>query len=196
MLRFWFGIIVSTVFTLICLSCVQIKTGQTVDEAIESNEVRAKEMRVEWAQRLKSAEGDADRAQLVKSQIDSISAMIVRYGFKIADEWHKGNEGRGQDIDASEMRNVVNCWVAAQKPFLNAHEDNMEYGIRLIHETRRYNQFSEEAYDLLDSLVLQYYDTYSIVFYPNQDVDSFEEILRSSENKHRSISERLGALLR
>jgi hypothetical protein len=181
---------------VIITGCVKIQTGQTIDEAIESNEVRAKEIRVEWRQRLDRAAGDKERALLVKGHIDSTSAMIIRYGFKVADEWQKGNEGRGVDIEASEMRQVVNSWVGAQRPYLMAYEDNMEYGVRLVAETKKYGQFPQEAYNLFDSLAHHYYDTYSIVFYPNESVQFYEESLLEVERKHREFSDRLTALLR
>lgn len=181
---------------LIATGCVKIETGQTVGEAVESNEVRAKNMRVQWAEQLNNTADHAEKAMLVKNHIDSISALIIRYGFKVADEWHKGNEGRGKLIDASEMRQVVNSWVATQKPFLIAHEDNMEYGIRLVNETQKYNQFPDEAYLLFDSLANHYYDTYSVVFYPNQSVEFYEEALLARESGYKDLTHRLENLIR
>lgn len=184
------------VLILLLNSCVKIQTGQSLDEAVESNEIRAKEIRIQWRAELDRTSDDKDRALLVKNRIDSTAATIIRYGFNVAGEWHKGNDGRGAPIEASEMRQVVNSWVAAQKPYLMAFEDNIEYGIRLVGETRKYGRFSEEAYNLFDSLASQYYNTYSSVFYPNDNVSSYEENLFSAQSRHRELSDRLERLLR
>lgn len=189
-----YHLLISTM--LIFLACVKIETGQTLDEAIESNEFRAKEMRVEWRQTLDRTAGDKARALIVKERIDSTSALIIRYGYKVADEWRKGNEGRGVPIESAEMRQVVNAWVATQKPYLLAYEDNIEYGIGLVKETRLHAGFPEEVYALFDSLALHYYSTYSAVFYPNNEVDTYEEMLRSSDSRHQDMSGRLERLIR
>ena len=176
--------------------CVKIETGATVEEATESNEVRAKQIRSQWADRLSRVNGDRERATILKEHIDSVSAVYIRYGFTVADEWRKGSQGREKEVEASEMRQVVDAWVKTQKPILMAYEDNMEYGIGLIRDSKSSEPIPHEASGLLDSLLGQYYKTYSIVFYPNYNVDAYEEELLKAQERHRGFSEAFKALFR
>ncbi|MCH7690557.1 MAG: hypothetical protein IIA17_05880, partial [candidate division Zixibacteria bacterium] len=101
--------------------------------------------------------------------------------------------GRGQPVDASEMREVVNRWVAAEKPILKAYEDNLEYGLRLVSDSRHYDQSTME---LFEQLARAYYDCHSVVFYPNHDVETYEEELIDTERKIQRLSEELDRRLR
>ncbi len=168
--------------------CVKIETGQTVAEATESNEFKARQIRSEWATQLHRAT-PIETAQLVKRHIDSVSAMYLRYGLKVAEEWRKGNEGRGQAVDAGEMRQVVDAWVEAQKPILNAYEDNLEFGLDRIKESRF---FAGESLTILEKLMEQFYANRSIVFYPNQDVGYYEFRLTEAQKSTESLSRELG----
>ncbi|MCH7948447.1 MAG: hypothetical protein IIC66_11675 [candidate division Zixibacteria bacterium] len=132
-------------------------------------------------------------AGLVKTHIDSVSAMYLRYGYRIVGEWQQGNEGRGEPVDASEMRQVVNSWVAAEKPILKAYEDNLEYGLRLIRDSRHYDQ---NTMDLFDQLAQAFYDCHSVVFYPNRNVETYENELIDTERRIRQLSQELERKLR
>ena len=176
--------------------CIKIQTGATAEEAAESNEVRAKRIRSQWADRLSRVNGDQERAIILKEHVDSVSAVYIRYGFSVAGEWRKGNEGRGKVVEAAEMRQVVDAWVKTQRPILMAYEDNMEYGIRLVRDSKSSEPLPREAYGLLDSLANQYYNTYSAVFYPNNTVEFYEEELLKAQKRHRSFSEGLNVVFR
>ncbi len=172
-------------FLLAVSSCgLKIETGQTVDEATESNQQRAGRIRSNWAEELRN-KPPTTMAGLVKTHIDSVSAMYIRYGFQIVDQWQQGNEGRGQPVDASEMREVVNSWVVAEKPILKAYEDNLEYGLRLVRDSRHYDQ---STMDLFDQLARAYYDCHSAVFYPNNNVETYEEVLIDTERRMHQLS--------
>ena len=176
--------------------CIKIETGATVEEATESNEVRAKQIRSQWADRLSRINSDKGKAIILKEHIDSVSAVYIRYGWNVAGEWRKGNTGRGQVIEASEMRLVVDAWVKTQRPILMAYEDNMEYGIRLVRDSKSSEPLPPETYSLLDSLGKQYYNTYSAVFYPNHSVEDYEEELLKAQERHRLFSEQFNELIR
>lgn len=178
---------------LAVLSCgLKIETGQTVDEATESNQQRASRIRANWAEQLRD-KPPVTMAELVKTHIDSVSAMYLRYGYQIVDQWQQGNEGRGQPVDASEMREVVNMWVVTEKPILKAYEDNLEYGLRLVRDARHYDQSTME---LFDQLARAYYDCHSVVFYPNNNVEVYEEKLIETERRISQLSEELDQRLR
>ena len=174
-------------------SCgLKIETGQTVDEATESNQQRAGRIRSNWAEQLRN-KPPTTMAGLVKTHIDSVSAMYLRYGYQIVDQWQQGNEGRGEPVAASEMRQVVNSWVVAEKPILKAYEDNLEYGLRLVRDSRHYDQ---STMDLFDQLARAYYDCHSVVFYPNRNVETYENELIDTERIIRQLSEELDRKLR
>jgi len=168
--------------------CVKIETGGTVEEATESNEVRAKQIRSQWAEQIQSA-SPQDVAKLVKGEIDSVSAMYIRYGLKVADDWHHGNKSEGKDIEAVEMRRFVDGWVSTQKPILNAYEDNLEFGINRIQQSR---VFRPETLGLLNQFIDQFYSNRSTVFYPNENADQYEAALVAAQRKTESLSRDLG----
>jgi hypothetical protein len=196
MLRFIFVIaIVLCCLTAGC-SSIKIESDTTTEDMANKNEILAKQIRAEWSQKLNNAANDGVRALMVKHHIDSTTTIIINYGFRVADEWRRGNEGRGEDIEASEMRQVVDAWVARQKPILKAFEDNMEYGIQFIRQSQGLEILPGEIYPLFDSLADQYYDTYSIVFYPNHNVGVYEEAVRGAERRHDLFSEKLSSYFR
>jgi hypothetical protein len=190
--------IIVVIFLCWAASCssIKIESGTTVEEMAAKNEFRSKEIRGNWAEQLARAENDGVRAIMVKAHIDSVSSMIRGYGYKVADEWRRGSAGRGEIIKDSEMRQVVDAWVAAQKPILQAYEDNMEYGINLLREKRNFGLLTDEVGALFDSLALNYYDTYSTVFYPNRSVEDYENGLLKSGDRHRLLSDKLGTLIK
>lgn len=194
MFRLFRILLLSAVTTIGTVGCVKIETGATVEEATESNEVRAKQIRSQWADRLSRVNSDKERAIILKEHIDSVSAVYIRYGLNVADEWRKGNEGRGKVIEASEMRQVVDAWVKTQRPILMAYEDNMEYGIRLVRDSKSSEALPEKVYSLLDSMADQYYHTYSVVFYPNDKVEVYNDELLKAQDRHRGFSEEFNRL--
>lgn len=196
MLSFFRHLLFFVIITIAFSGCVKIETGATVEEATETNEVRAKQVRSQWAERLSTVNSDKGRAIVVKEYVDSVSAVYIRYGFTVADEWRKGNEGRGKVVEASEMRQVVDAWVKTQRPILMAYEDNMEYGIGLVRDSKSSEPVPQSALVLLDSLANQYYNTYSAVFYPNDNVQSYEEVLLEAQKRHRSFSEAFNAVFK
>lgn len=191
-MRLLYVLILATSCLVISSCGIKIETGQTVDEATDSNEQRASRIRGSWAEQLRN-QSPMTMARMVKTHIDSVSAMYIRYGLQIVDQWQQGSEGRGQAVEASEMRKVVDGWLAAEKPILRAYEDNLEYGLRLIRDSRHYDQ---SVIDQFDQLARGFYDCHSVVFYPNNSVEIYEEELFKSERKIHRLSEELDRKLR
>ena len=182
-----------TIGFLAVSSCgIKIETGQTVDEATESNQQRAGRIRANWAEQLRNKPPETI-AGLVKTHIDSVSAMYLRYGHQIVDQWKQGNEGKGQPVEASEMRQVVDRWMAAEKPVLKAYEDNLEYGLRLVRDSRHYDQ---STLDQFEQLARAYYNCHSVVFYPNDEAGAYEDKLIDTERRIHRLSEELDRRLR
>jgi len=184
-------LIIAALSGAIVAGCVKVKTGQTSEEVLESNKVRARQVRIQWAEQIRDA-SPKETAQLVKTHIDSVSAWYIRYGYKVADEWHKGNQAKGEAIDGAEMRKNVDAWIAVQKPILNAYEDNLEFGISKIKQS---GEFSPETMELFDRFAEQFYTNRSTVFYPHENVEFYEsaliEIQRVTESLSRQLEQEL-----
>lgn len=191
MLRFEIRILFVFLSVLLLAGCVKIETGQTREEATESNELRARQVRSQWANQLNVAT-PLETADLLKQHMDSVSAMYLRYGFKVADEWRKGSEGRGKVVDAAEMRQVVDAWVAGQRPILDAYEHNMEYGMEQL---RLAKFFAPETLTLFERFGKEFYEVRSVVFYPNSDVITYENKLLESQKRIETVSLELGSEL-
>jgi hypothetical protein len=166
---------------------VNIETGQTPEEAEQSSEVRAKGVRSEWSNRFESV-STVEKAAMLQTFVDSVSATYFRFGRNIADQWREGNEGRGTDVSAEEMQKMVDNWTAADQPVLQSYEDVVEYGLRRIRETAF---FPEATQELIKESVDQFYDVYSAVFYPSDNVRQYESRLDELRFETERISRRV-----
>jgi len=176
---------------LFSCSAIKIETGQTQEEAVQSAEARAKQIRSDWAIRFQQAT-PLEMAQLLSRHVDSVSALYVAYGFEVAAQWREGNTGRGEIVPDREMREVVAIWIERQQPILAAYEDNLEYGLEQIKET---GYFGRDLLDLLSEFADQYYKVYSAVFYPSGSVEEYEETLNRVKHETESLSIRLNTEL-
>ena len=176
---------------VVSCSAIKIETGQTQEEAVQSAEIRARQIRSDWANRFQQAT-PLEMGRLLTRHVDSVSARYVAYGFQVAAQWRDGNAGRGVNVPDREMREVVAAWTERQQPILMAYEDNLEYGLERVKETR---YFGQDFLDLLAELVDQYYEVYSAVFYPSGTVEEYEETLNRVKGDMESISGRFKSQL-
>lgn len=171
--------------------CVKIETGQTIEEAEASSEDRAGRIRSDWAGRIQRS-SPLQVGQLLKMHIDSTAAKYIDYGFRIAREWETGSQGRGEIIPADEMATIVEGWNRGQKPILKADEDNLEYAWAELQAGRHFDRTTE---DLFRQMVNQYYEVYSIVFYPAGTVADYEENLYQVRLATEQLSTEMGRML-
>ena len=170
---------------------IKVQTGQSPEEEVETSERRADLMRRQWASQLAAA-SPVMMADMVATRIDSTAAMYVGFGERVIDEWRKANIGRGTEVPATEMRDVVDAWVQTQRPILAAHEDNITEGVRLVEESR---YFDAPLLDRLNEMVQQHDAIYSTVFYPNGTVEDYNDaiirertaLVKMSEEFHRKL---------
>ncbi len=94
-MKFSYALVSAALFLAVSSCGLKIETGQTVDEATESNQQRASRIRSNWAEQLRN-KPPMTMAGLVKTHIDSISAMYLRYGYRIVGEWQQANGGGGE----------------------------------------------------------------------------------------------------
>ncbi|MFQ5499706.1 MAG: hypothetical protein ACE5FH_08535 [Candidatus Zixiibacteriota bacterium] len=174
-----------------CGSYLKIESGDSPEERVESARDRADNMRAQWANQIKRA--DPTRvAHLVKGHIDSVSAMFVRYGRDVSDQWREAIHGRGEEVADEEMRLMVDRWTTDQRPILDAYDDNLEFGIAEL-RLRRFHD--EPVFDILDQMVEVYDQTFSDVFYPAGTVEQYEDKFSRHSQDMEQLSARLTDLL-
>ncbi len=186
------SIVTAASMLFISCSAIKIETGQTQEEAIESAEVQAKQIRVDWANRLQQAE-PVEMARLLIQYIDTVMTNNVAYGLNVvAEQWRQGNAGRGEDVPDSEIREMVGIWTETQQPIMAAYEDNIEYGLQRIKEP---GYFDQSFLNLLNQFVDQHYKVYSAVFYPSGNVEEYENSLDRIQRETETLSSQLTAEL-
>lgn len=177
---------------LLCVAgCVRIETGQTVDEAVESSEAKARQIRGSWANKFQTAT-PVEMAEFLADHYDRVTAVFVRFGHDMVDRWEEGIAGRGEDIAADEMRSMIDRWIHTQKPILTAYEDNLEYGFEQI---KLSNHFDERLLDLMNELVDHYYQVYSGAFFPSGSVEDYQYLLEHMNYETQEMSGRFRAAL-
>lgn len=163
------------------LNCVTIETGQTADEAARSSEYRAKQIRADWANQLRGISAN-DISLKVGELYRKTTEVLYDLGKQTSERWQEGEKGRGEKIDAAEMRKMVDLWLTGEKPILKAYEDNLEYALSLLIDQNADNYIIEKVEGLLDS----YYSFYSTALIPQSDLESYKYELE----KHKTDSDR------
>jgi len=133
---------------------VNIETGPpTADERSRTSEVRGKGVRSDWVNRFELATLSS-KGMMFKTFVDSVSSRYIEYGYSVSDQWRQGNEGRGQEVSDTEMREMVARWTETEKPLIESYDDVVEYAIERIRETGQFDQGTE---DILQKMVDNYY---------------------------------------
>jgi hypothetical protein len=158
---------------LLVASCssIKIQTGPaSEEEKAESTELRGKGVRGEFKNRLDKA-GPLEKVQLWTEFVDSVTVRYLGFGANIADQWRQGSEGRGQEVTATEMQQLVSNSIASDQPMLDTYDDIVDYGLA---EIRQMSFVDETTERLLVELRDRYYDVYSFVFIPNGTRSDYE----------------------
>lgn len=160
------------VFGLLDISgCVKIETGpETAEQRTETSELRARDFKVNWVNRFGRV-SQVQKADLLKTLIDSVSIKYFDYARQVADQWRQGNTGRGTVVPDSEMRDMVSRWNESEVPLLDAYEDVVEYSIRDLDDSAFYN---ESALKQFRDKIELFYEIRNKVFYPSGTVEEYE----------------------
>ncbi len=175
---------------LLSVGCSKIHIqsgGEDSESRQELAESRAKDIRSTWADQLRRAQ-PKDKLRMTKTLIDSVSAGYLRYGDQVADEWQKGNDGRGAPIPDSEMRQNVANWNKSQQAVFSAYEETLDYAIQSIRDTR---SFDAATLSVLDDCRGQFDKVYSAVFYPSGTVSTYRSRLSETHGDTERLSEAL-----
>jgi len=164
---------------------VNIETGPpTADERSRTSEVRGKGVRSDWVNRFELATLSS-KGMMFKTFVDSVSSRYIEYGYSVSDQWRQGNEGRGQEVSDTEMREMVARWTETEKPLIESYDDVVEYAIERIRETGQFDQGTE---DILQKMVDNYYKVYNSVFFPSGSVADYEYRLAQLQTGTEEIS--------
>ena len=180
---------------VVCLAAVlggcqsiKIQTGPPTDDEFTAQSTdRGRQIRSEWADRLRRA-SLPQQAALLKGFIDSTAARYLRYGFRIADTWRDESDRRGTEIPVVDIRQMVEGSTRTEAPLFEAYEDVLEYGIDGIMEAKYFESRTEE---MLIGYRDHYLEVYSAVFYPNGTREDFESHLWELKTRSEDLSLRL-----
>lgn len=176
-----------SVILMVCTCGVKIETGQTQEEAQASSQITANQIKSDWA-RLINGSSPRDVGFHLKTHIENISDKLIEYGFRLAEKWQEGNEGRGVPIPDKEMRSVIENWVSRDKPIIDAWEDNIDYALnRLIAD----GFYTQEIIASVDKLINHFNIVYSTLLFPVGDVRKYEDQLRDIKNETETLSRNL-----
>ena len=173
---------------LIFSACVNIETGpESKEQRTETSELRARDFRVSWVNRFNPAP-PIEKAILLKSLLDSVSVRYLNYGDRVADEWNRGNIGRGEPVPDTEMRQVVSAWNETEQPLLDAYEETVEYSIGKIKEAAF---FDGEVVELFQENIELFYEIRSGIFYPAGTIKDYDYRLEDLKRRRAESSEKL-----
>ncbi len=190
--RLSYGIAWIAVISLL-VGCIKIQTGpMSAEEATDASSVRAKDMEVNWRNRILGATS-VEKVDLTRTLIDTVTANFIRYGSSVADQWRKGSSARGQAVADTEMRAQIDKWNKTQRPIIQSYESMIEYAVGQIEALKFFDQ------DLMASLNTcrdHFYQVYNGVFFPSGTVDDYEGRLRDLQSEGQRVSDQLSQELR
>jgi len=167
-----FNLLLAAIIT--ASSCgVKFETGQTKEEAQASSQITANKIKSDWA-RLINNSSPQEVGFHLKTHLENISIKLIEYGFRLAEKWQEGNEGRGSAIPDNEMRTVIENWISGDEPIINAWEDNIDYARQRLVEDGFYTQETTASFDKM----IEHFNTvYNTVLFPEGDVFKYEDQL-------------------
>ncbi len=161
----WFG--------LIC-GCVKVHfEPETKQQQTDASVVQSKDMRGQWAERLRAAT-TGGRLRMTKSLVDSVVSQYLKFGDQVAERWRAGNQSQPQPMTDTDVRAMIAKGTETQQPMFKAYEDMFEYSLEEM-------KLSREVDDSTIALMAKHgdylYETYSAVFFPTGTVEQYEEKL-------------------
>jgi len=173
---------------LAVFGCVNVQTGsESPDQLEDSAANRGRDFRVTWVNRFTGVT-PIEKATMLRELVDSLSASYLRYGYDVARDWRSGNDVRGQLIQDSEIRQVIDKSNASQRPLMKAYEDVLEYSLQQIKESKF---FGSDTEDLMQKHIDGFYEVHSSVFYPSGTVNDYEYRMDEARKAEESLSRQL-----
>lgn len=172
---------------------VTVQTGPEDEQRQEEvSDYRARQIRSEWADRIRSA-SPIQKAELMKTLVDSVAASYLRYGRGVADDWDAANEHQGAAVPSSEMRDMIQRSNKSQAAIFKAYEDVLEHAMAEIRETYTFDQ---QTLNLLDEYADHFYKVNSAVFYPANTAEEYRSQIDDLQATTERMSEAIATNLR
>lgn len=169
-------------------SSIHIQTGPPTDEeTTQQSEDMGRRFKADWADRLQKAT-PLQQADMMRVFMDSTTARFLRFGRQVDDWWRDQSQKRGAQVSVQEVRASVERSSQLDVPLLEAYEDILEFGIRLIRDEKFFDAAVEQK--LIEYRDL-YLDVYSSVFYPNGTREDFDLKLQGLERQTQQTSREL-----
>jgi hypothetical protein len=158
-------------FSLLALTgCVHVTTESGgVDQRRRVSDIRADQLRSDWAQVLHSS-GNPELGVKLAEKIREATAIYQDLGHQIAYHWEDGNNGRGEPIRDDEMQQRVPGWIAGEEPILSAYDDIVDMTLQSFHKSEPFDAMTGEV---LNELIGQFNQLYSVVAYPKGTVADY-----------------------
>lgn len=158
-------------------SCVKVYSDGTSDESGLNTNYKADQMRAEWTERIRNAT-PAEKASLLVDYFERVTSLYFQVGYQTIDNWSALEQQRQDAVSDGEVRTMVNNWHDANRAFITAHDDNIDYAAREI----RFANNSEESFlARLDALLESYRKVRSAVLSPTGTLAEYEYALKQLE---------------
>lgn len=167
---------------------VSIQTGpQTAEEATSTSEARGKGVRSTWVTHFEAA-SPYRKGLMLKTFVDSVTYRYLEYGKNVLEQWHRGSESRGEEIPATEMREMIDQWTETEKPLLQSYHDVVDYARNRILEL---DLFNPSAVELIERVVNNYHEVFTFVFHPADDAARYDYRLGELRTATETLSDEL-----
>ena len=163
-------------FTVLAISmlmavagCVKVQTGHSAEERRESSAARASALKAEFAGRVRAAD-PVGKVDLLLSESRFVSDRYQDFGRQFAREWQEAEDGRGESVEAEEMKKMIGLWLDADKPILKAWDDNLE---AVLQEIKLTKVFDPQLIESATKLINAQYGLSSATIFPSTTVSEY-----------------------
>jgi hypothetical protein len=166
------GIGLLILLTVVVSACVKVEmVPETEEQKSDASEVRGKDFRARWIERFnRSTVGQ--QADMIRNTVDSVSAIYLDYGYRVAQDWRRSQDQTGRVISASDIQASVDGGTGSMKPQFDAYEDAVAYGLE---DLRRFSDLDGASLDLLEEDINLFREIRSAVFKPSGSPEEYEK---------------------
>lgn len=165
------------IFSVWISSCMKIQTDSTGERTGLNSEYKADKMRADWMARIENA-SPAEKAGLLVDYFERITNLYFEVGYQTIDNWRSFERETERTVDSAEVQVMVRQWYEANREFIAAHDDNVDYANR---EIRYVGYLAESFLEQLDLLLDAYQRIRNAVLYPSGSLSDYEFAFKQLE---------------
>lgn len=158
-------------------SCVKVHTDNTAQETGLTSEYKADKIREDWKIRIQNA-SPVEKAELLVGYFEAVTSMYFEIGYQTIDNWRALERKAGRKVESSEAQAMIDRWHEANRAYITAHDENVEYAARQIRFDAYY---AESLLAHLDSLLGAYRRIRDAVLRPSGLLADYEFAFRQLE---------------